>query len=84
MTKNYAYEILKLPYGADPDQIKKSYASLILQYKPDEYPLEFMQIHEAYKFLTSCSSAGIDFALKYASFASMTSSVKSQSTSLVS
>lgn len=64
MTKNYAYELLKLPYGADPDQIKKSYASLILQYKPDEYPLEFMQIHEAYKLLTSSLSSSMYVGLQ--------------------
>ncbi|MEE1087026.1 MAG: J domain-containing protein [Schaedlerella sp.] len=51
-----AYQILNLPYGSSTDEIQKRFAKLVVIYKPDDSPTEFMKIHEAYKLLTKHSS----------------------------
>ncbi|MEL7005868.1 MAG: DnaJ domain-containing protein, partial [Bacteroidota bacterium] len=53
---NYYLDILELPVGATPAQIKKAYRRLAKKYHPDLNKSEsakkkFIEIHEAYKFL---------------------------------
>ena len=57
--KNY-FQILGLNAGATEDEIRKAFRSLVKQYHPDlnkapEAPSKFMEIHEAYEFLTDAS-----------------------------
>ena len=54
-----AYEILNVPKGASPSEIKKAYFKLALQYHPDknqdaEAQIQFAKINEAYNIL-SCA-----------------------------
>lgn len=46
-----AYRILNLCPGCSIEEIKEAYAVLSKQYHPEEYPEQFQQIHEAYRFL---------------------------------
>jgi curved DNA-binding protein CbpA len=46
-----SYKILDVPYNADQRTIKKAYAALIKQYRPDSHPLEFARIRSAYEEL---------------------------------
>jgi hypothetical protein len=49
------YEILGVPYDADQRTIKRAYAALIKQYRPDSHPTEFARIRVAYeKLLEQC------------------------------
>ena len=55
--KNY-YKILDVPSGAAPEEIKKSFRALALQYHPDKAPDNpfaadhFTEIQEAYEILS--------------------------------
>ncbi len=49
------YQILGVPYNADQRAIKRAYAALIKQYRPDSHPVEFARIRAAYeKALEQC------------------------------
>lgn len=49
------YQILGVPYNADQRTIKRAYAVLIKQYRPDSHPTEFARIRTAYeKALEQC------------------------------
>ncbi|WP_237067626.1 J domain-containing protein [Microbulbifer guangxiensis] len=43
------WSVLGIPEGSDRALIRKAYAKLIKQYRPDEYPKEFQQYNEAYE-----------------------------------
>gem|GEM_PF-14104 len=45
------YEILGVSYAADQRTIKRAYATLIKQYRPDTHPTEFARIRLAYEVL---------------------------------
>jgi len=51
------YEILEIPFDAEPEMIKKAYYRLSKKYHPDlhpnvpEYKLKMMHINEAYETL---------------------------------
>ncbi len=49
--RNYPWDILAIDETDDKKVIKKAYAALIKQYKPDEHPEKFQEIQTAYKFL---------------------------------
>lgn len=55
MDRSEAYRILNLPYGSSEEQIQKQFSKLVVKFKPDENPTEFMQVHMAYKLLTQGS-----------------------------
>ncbi len=46
----YPWDVLEIEETDDKKVIKKAYAKLIRQYRPDEYPDEFQEINLAYKF----------------------------------
>jgi uncharacterized RDD family membrane protein YckC len=48
--RHYPWDILAIDETDDKKAIKKAYAVLIKQYKPDEYPEKFQEIHDAYQF----------------------------------
>lgn len=43
------YEILGVPYNADQRAIKRAYAALIKEFRPDSHPAEFARIRSAYE-----------------------------------
>lgn len=43
------YEILGVPYNADQRAIKRAYATLIKEFRPDSHPIEFARIRSAYE-----------------------------------
>ena len=43
------YETLGVPYNADQRTVKRAYAALIKQYRPDSHPVEFARIRAAYE-----------------------------------
>ena len=45
------YELLGVSYDADERTIKRAYATLIKQYRPDSHPQEFARIRSAYESL---------------------------------
>ncbi len=45
------YELLGVGYDADERTIKRAYAALIKQYRPDSHPQEFARIRSAYESL---------------------------------
>jgi DnaJ-class molecular chaperone len=54
------YSILEIDVGASPEEIKKSYRKLSLQYHPDKNPSEdasekYIKIAKAYETLTGTS-----------------------------
>ena len=56
MNQTDAYRILNLPDGSSKEQVQEQFSRLVLQYKPDEHPAEFMKIHTAYKLLMQDSA----------------------------
>jgi curved DNA-binding protein CbpA len=46
-----SYKVLDVAYNADQRTIKKAYAALIKQYRPDSHPTEFARIRSAYEEL---------------------------------
>ncbi|XP_015765487.1 PREDICTED: uncharacterized protein LOC107344346 [Acropora digitifera] len=59
LTKREAFDILELPYGAGPDDIRSSYKRLALQWHPDKHAnseeatRKFQEVASAYKRLTT-------------------------------
>jgi len=51
--RHYPWDILGIDKTDDKKTIKKAYAVLIKQYKPDEYPEKFKEIQAAYKIALS-------------------------------
>ncbi len=49
----YPWNVLEIEATDDKKTIKKAYAALIKQYKPDENPEKFQEIQEAYKYALS-------------------------------
>lgn len=45
----WAFDILGIAVTKDERQIKRAYAVLVKQYHPEEHPLEWARIHEAYQ-----------------------------------
>lgn len=69
MTNQYL-EVLGLQQGATPDEIKKAYRQLAKEYHPDlnqsaEAKLQFIKIHEAYKFLEEVDTTSVYEEIKY-------------------
>lgn len=60
MTKSEAYTILGLSPGASEPEIKKTYFHLIRHHSPEKDPERFMDIREAYEYLTNPSSVTDD------------------------
>ena len=58
MTKDKAYEVLKINSNASTEEIKTAYAELSKKYHPEENPEEFQQIHEAYTTLKRGTKRG--------------------------
>ena len=48
--RQYPWDILAIDETDDKKTIKKAYAVLIKQYKPDEHPEKFQEIQEAYQY----------------------------------
>ena len=48
--RQFPWDVLGIDETDDKKLIKKAYAVLIKQYKPDEQPEKFKEIHEAYKY----------------------------------
>lgn len=46
---NDPYDVLGIDRGADKKAIKRAYAELVKQYHPEEYPVEWKRIHDAYE-----------------------------------
>ena len=46
------YELLGIPRGADIREIKRAYAQLLRQYRPDEHPAGFQKLREAFEAAT--------------------------------
>ena len=46
---NNPYDVLGIDRGADKKAIKRAYAELVKQYHPEEYPMEWKRIHDAYE-----------------------------------
>ncbi|MCF6318733.1 MAG: DnaJ domain-containing protein [Proteobacteria bacterium] len=63
--REYPWDILGVDETDDKKVIKKAYAVLIKQYKPDEYPEEFKEIQDAYQYALNIlkwdDSKGINF-----------------------
>lgn len=54
---SYYHQILEIPVGSSPAEIKKAFRTLSKKYHPDinsspDAQQKFMEVHEAYKFLT--------------------------------
>lgn len=47
-----AYETLRLPRTAGPDQVRRAYVRLVRRYPPEHFPDQFSKIHEAYRRLS--------------------------------
>ncbi|WOX04397.1 J domain-containing protein [Microbulbifer pacificus] len=43
------WDVLELTHDSDRTQVRRAYARLIKQFRPDESPLEFQKIHDAYE-----------------------------------
>ena len=52
------YEILGIDRNADTRTIKKAYANLVKQYRPEENPQEWERIHDAYELAMRFASGG--------------------------
>ncbi len=48
--RHYPWDVLEIDETDDKKSIKKAYAVLIKQYKPDEHPDKFQEVQEAYKY----------------------------------
>ncbi|MBL4774359.1 MAG: DnaJ domain-containing protein [Alcanivoracaceae bacterium] len=48
---HYPWDILEIDETDDKKAIKKAYAVLIKQYKPDDNPEKFKEIQEAYEYI---------------------------------
>lgn len=53
-----AFDILGIPVTKDVRQIKRTYAGLVRRYHPEEYPVEWSRIHDAYQAAMDYAETG--------------------------
>ena len=49
MNEYEAFRILEIEYTDDKKKIKKAYASLVKKYHPEEHPVEWKRVRDAYE-----------------------------------